>query len=137
MKRPVVCLAALVLTVTGLLAAEAPKPTAAEPKALKRVDAKYPDNLKKSDIEGKTELKALVNPDGTVGKVLPVACQATKNGKLLPEAAMKDACDQFVEASRQAFTRWKYPARAKADTSPVVVTGRFKFFIDKSKLPSQ
>jgi TonB family protein len=77
-----------------------------ERKILKRVEAKYPDILKKKGIGGTVRLKAIVKPDGTVKNV-----DVTGGNPILAEAA------------KAAVLQWKF-ASAPAD-SIVDVTVNF------------
>src|SRR5215471_6836521 len=64
--RSVVLICCLLFVFVGIVAVQGQEP---ERKILKKVEAKYPDLLKKKGIGGTVRLKAIVKADGSVKSV--------------------------------------------------------------------
>jgi TonB family protein len=87
------------------------------PKLTMRTSPKYPEDARRYGVEGKVLLLAVVEEDGSVGRLLVISATATRHESLYRP--------QFEQAALDAVRQWRYePARrdGKPEAFPITIS---------------
>ena len=99
------------------------------PHLISRVDPVYPEEAREAELEAKIILQLTIRKDGSVeldGKSCLV-CEVNRQGKK-SEEVLRGWCDDFIAASVDAVSQWKYePGKQDGEPVDVLLTVRLDY----------
>jgi outer membrane biosynthesis protein TonB len=79
-----------------------------QPKLVSKVAPKYPNRARASRLEAKVIVRAVIEEDGSIGRVEVHSTDVWKDGETEPDPQLRRHAPEFEAAAKEAVARWRY-----------------------------